>query len=93
VSTELKIEPNICSPKYDGIVLVSGTPPGTEEPEPFKSVLFCSSQLDSGLFEHITVLPINLPSKRLIYCPTGSIDPDYDDVRVFNIAAVKGIKR
>ncbi|XP_032455511.1 putative aminopeptidase W07G4.4 isoform X4 [Nasonia vitripennis] len=91
--SQLKIETNVCSPDYDGIVLVSGTPPGSEEPEPFKSVLFCAAQIDSGLFELGAVLPINLPAKRLIYSPTGSINPDYDDVRVFKEAAVKGIKR
>ncbi|XP_011505018.1 PREDICTED: putative aminopeptidase W07G4.4 isoform X2 [Ceratosolen solmsi marchali] len=93
IPSRLQIEPNICSPNYDGVILISGTPPGTQEPEPFKSLLFSSSQLDCALFEHTTVLPINLPAKRLIYSPTGPIDCDYDDVRVFNLAAVRGIKR
>lgn len=93
IPTELKIETNICSPDYDGIVLVCGTPPGCEEPEPFKTVLFASSQLDADFFNHISILPINLPAKRLVYSPTGTIDPDYDDVRLFTVAADKGIKR
>ncbi|XP_014212838.1 putative aminopeptidase W07G4.4 [Copidosoma floridanum] len=93
IPSQLRIEPNICSPDYDGIVLISGTPPGEQEPEPFKSVLFCSAQLDCALFERGAVLPINLPAKRLVYSPTGPIDPDYDDVRVYTQAAVKGIKR
>ncbi|KAJ8684370.1 hypothetical protein QAD02_020162 [Eretmocerus hayati] len=93
ISTKLKIEPNICCSEYDGIVLVSGSPPGTDEPEPFKSVLLCASQIDAALFEQGAVLPINLPAKRLIYSPTGSVCPDYDDVRVYADAASKGIKR
>ncbi|XP_014221946.1 putative aminopeptidase W07G4.4 isoform X1 [Trichogramma pretiosum] len=94
IPTDLLVETNVCSPDYDGVVLVSGKPPGQgEEPEPFKSVLYCSGQLDSGLFDCGAVLPINLPAKRLVYSPTGAINPDYDDVRVFKEAAAKGIKR
>ena len=93
IQSQVTVEPNICSPDYDGIVLVSGTPPGNDEPEPFKSVLYASSQLDAALFDTGAVLPINLPAKRLIYSPTGPINPDYDDVRAYSEAAVKGIKR
>ena len=91
--THLKVEVNVCSPDYDGIVLVAGQTPGTCEPPPFRDVIFCASQLDCALFEVGAVLPINLPAKRLIYSPTGPIDPDYDDVRVYSIAAIEGIKR
>ncbi|XP_058793754.1 putative aminopeptidase W07G4.4 [Phymastichus coffea] len=93
IQSQLKIEPNICSSDYDGIVLISGTPPAECEPEPFKSVIFQAAQIDNALFENGAVLPINLPAKRLIYSPTGLINPDYGDVRAFSEAAVKGIKR
>ena len=73
--------------------MVSGTPPGTEEPEPFKTVIYCAAQLDSALFETGALLPIDLPAKRVIYSPTGKINPDYDDVRKFTEAASNGIKR
>ncbi|XP_050395237.2 putative aminopeptidase W07G4.4 [Patella vulgata] len=35
----------------------------------------------------------NIPSNRLIFSPTGKLNRDYDDVRSFADAAVKGIKR
>jgi len=35
----------------------------------------------------------DLPSKRLIYAPTGPLNRDYDDVRRFQDAAVKGVQR
>ena len=93
IQTEVRVEENICSPDYDGIILVSGTPPGTEEPEPFKSVIYCAAQLDNALFESGALLPINLPAKKIIYSPTGKINPDYNDVRKFTTAAIKGVKR
>lgn len=93
MSCELKYEPNIRSTDYDGVILVAGCKPGTEEPEPFKSVLCAAVELDDALFKLGAVLPINLPARRLIYSPTGPINPDYDDVRSFGDAATKGIKR
>lgn len=90
---QLKIEGNIASNDYDGIVLVSGRAPGVDEPEPFKTVLFAAAQIDAGLGNTGAVLPINLPAKRLIYSPTGLLNLDYHDVRSFGEAATKGIKR
>ncbi|OAD55072.1 Putative aminopeptidase W07G4.4 [Eufriesea mexicana] len=90
---QLKIEPNICSCDYDGIILVSGCAPGFDEPEPFKTVLFSAAQIDSALGVIGAVLPINLPAKRLIYSPTGPLNMDYDDVRSFGEAATKGVER
>lgn len=90
---QLKIELNICSCDYDGIILVSGSAPGFDEPEPFKTVLYSAAQIDSALGVIGAVLPINLPAKRLIYSPTGPLNMDYHDVRSFAEAATKGIKR
>ncbi|XP_043601408.1 putative aminopeptidase W07G4.4 [Bombus pyrosoma] len=90
---QLKIEPNICSCDYDGIILVSGCAPGFDEPEPFKTVLFSAAQIDSALGVIGAVLSINLPAKRLIYSPTGPLNMDYHDVRSFAEAATKGVKR
>ncbi|XP_012287686.1 putative aminopeptidase W07G4.4 isoform X2 [Orussus abietinus] len=89
----LKIEANVSSADYDGIILVSGSVPGQEEPEPFKTVLHAAAQIDDGLGTCGGVLPINLPAKRLIYSPTGPLNLDYDDVRSFAEAAAKGVKR
>lgn len=90
---QLKIESNICSCDYDGIILVSGNAPGIDEPEPFKTVLYSAAQIDSALGVIGAVLPINLPAKRLIYSPTGPLNMDYHDVRSFSEAATKGIVR
>ncbi|XP_020284550.1 putative aminopeptidase W07G4.4 [Pseudomyrmex gracilis] len=90
---QLKIEENICSIDYDGVILVSGSAPGSDEPEPFKTVLYNAAQIDAALDTIGAVLPINLPAKRLIYSPTGPLNMDYHDVRSHAEAAVKGIKR
>ncbi|KAL0105085.1 hypothetical protein PUN28_016616 [Cardiocondyla obscurior] len=90
---QLKIETNICSGDYDGIILVSGSAPGSNEPEPFKTVLHAAAQIDAGLGVIGAVLPINLAAKRLIYSPTGPLNMDYHDVRSFAEAATAGIKR
>lgn len=89
----LKIEPSICTAEYDGIILVSGCPPGTDQPEPFKTILYAGSQIDDALGIIGGVLSINLPARRLIYSPTGPLTMDYHDVRSFSEAATKGIQR
>jgi len=89
----LKIEPNLCSVDYDGVILVSGSEPGCNEPEPFKTVLFSAAQIDAALGVIGAVLPINLPSKRLVYSPTGPLNMDYHDVRSFAESATCGMKR
>ena len=90
---QMKIEQNFCSCDYDGIILVSGSSPGFDEPEPFKTVLHDAAHIDSALGTLGAVLPINLPAKRLIFSPTGPLNLDYHDVRSFGEAATKGIKR
>lgn len=35
----------------------------------------------------------SLPAGKLVYSPTGKLDPDYDDARVFREAAAKGARR
>ncbi|XP_072767080.1 putative aminopeptidase W07G4.4 [Anoplolepis gracilipes] len=93
MSCQPKVETNLCSGDYDGIILVSGNAPGSNEPEPFKTVLYAATQIDAALGVIGAVLPINLPAKRFIYSPTGPLNMDYHDVRSFAEAATKGIKR
>ncbi|XP_034949850.1 putative aminopeptidase W07G4.4 [Chelonus insularis] len=89
----VKIETSICAPNYDGIILVSSCPPGVDEPEPFKTVLYAAAQIDSALGKVGAVLPINLPARRFVYSPTGPLNADYHDVRSFSEAASRGIQR
>ncbi|XP_057339517.1 putative aminopeptidase W07G4.4 [Microplitis mediator] len=92
----VKIEPNVQSTDCDGIILVSSYwPPGFNEPEPFKTVLYAAAKIDSALGKVCTpvVLPINLPARRFIYSPTGVLNADYHDLRSFGEAATRGIQR
>lgn len=51
-------------------------------------------EIDPSANREISVQPLpDLPAKRLIYVPTGPLDPDYDDVRSLGEAAVRGVKR
>ncbi|XP_074526451.1 putative aminopeptidase W07G4.4 [Halichoeres trimaculatus] len=80
---------------FDGIVLVTQShdtlPP---ELECLKEPLQDYNSVDSGLGEEVVVLKVpGLPGNRLVFASTGPVNRDYDDVRRFSDAAVKGIKR
>ncbi|XP_065350512.1 putative aminopeptidase W07G4.4 [Cloeon dipterum] len=49
--------------------------------------------VDESLHSEGAVLRVQLPQKRLVYAPTGEINPDYDDVRSFAEAGAKAVKR
>lgn len=50
--------------------------------------------MDKAAESEIHVFPLKtLPAGRLVYSPTGRLDPDYDDARVFREAAAKGVRR
>ncbi|XP_034254907.1 putative aminopeptidase W07G4.4 isoform X2 [Thrips palmi] len=87
-----KVEENLQSADYDGIVLISHLPPG-QQPAPFGAVLADAAKIDESLINVGGVFGVNLPSKRFVYAPTGNICPDYDDVRSFADAAKKGVSR
>lgn len=36
---------------------------------------------------------MSVNGRRVVYVPTGPVNRDYDDVRRFEDAAVKGVKR
>lgn len=76
--------------RYDGVVVVASGPGDTKgcvkstleryltiDNKPEVSIHFCEE----------------LPSKRLVFAPTGPVTRDYDDVRCFQEAAIKGIKK
>ncbi|XP_038133133.1 putative aminopeptidase W07G4.4 [Cyprinodon tularosa] len=80
---------------FDGIVLVTqshDTLPA--ELEFLKAPLQDYSSVDSGLGDEVVLIKVpSLPGDRLIFASTGPVNRDYDDVRRFSDAAVKGIKR
>uniref|UniRef100_A0A8C6TCH5 Zgc:152830 n=1 Tax=Neogobius melanostomus TaxID=47308 RepID=A0A8C6TCH5_9GOBI len=83
------------NPNFDGILLVTQShetlPPQLES---LKAPLQDYSSVDSGLGEEVVVLKVpGLPGNRLVFASTGPVNRDYDDVRRFSDAAVKGIKR
>jgi len=49
---------------------------------------------DAAFEQEGGLIPVNSPPiKRLIYSPVGSINRDFDDVRRFSDAALRGVKR
>jgi len=82
------------STDYDSIVLVGSDINGLKK---LNDKLFSTVQkhveLDASLESAGGVVPIELPSKRLVFAPTGKLDKDYDDVRRYADAAEKGVKR
>ncbi|CAH1784087.1 unnamed protein product [Owenia fusiformis] len=80
---------------YDGVVIVTdcsskltGNLQALQEPlEQYK-------QIDASFGKDVSILYLpSLPSKRLIFSPTGPLNRDQDDVRRFADAAIKGVKR
>ncbi|CAH1122395.1 unnamed protein product [Ceutorhynchus assimilis] len=80
------------SDAYDALVLVA-TPKQKISSPVLSRAISDALNLDPALKTEIAVLPVSLPAKRLVYSPTGPIDPDYDDLRIFKTSAVAGIKR
>ncbi|CAH0555793.1 unnamed protein product [Brassicogethes aeneus] len=90
--TRVIAENNLESDNYDGVILVSH--PGQEiQTEKLKTAVETALKYDPSLKTEIVILPLSYPAGRLVHVPTGPLDPDYDDVRVFKECARKGIKR
>ncbi|KAL4635984.1 putative aminopeptidase W07G4.4 isoform X1 [Arapaima gigas] len=83
------------SQKFDGIVLVAQSYEHLpSELEDLQGPLQDYSSVDSGFTEEVVLVKVpGLPGNRLIFASTGPVNRDYDDVRRFSEAAVKGIKR
>lgn len=87
------IETSLQSVDYDGIILVS-SPNQALKSASLTSIINKAFQYDPSLETEFAVLPIpDLPAGRLVHAPTGPIDPDFDDLRIFKETAAKGIKR
>jgi len=91
--------PTVCvgdlgSDKYDAIVLVSPVAAMDGFHAKLKSALEPVLALDGAAKgKGCTLVPVDLPAKRLVYSNTGPVDRDYDDLRSFRDAGFAGVKR
>lgn len=89
----LSTEVDVRSSGYDGILWIS-VPGQKIDNTDLQTVANELRSLDNAAETEIHVFPLkNLPAGRLIYSPTGKLDPDYDDARIFGEAASKGARR
>lgn len=62
--------------------------------QPYLTTIRNLAELDAGAKSEVCVLAANDQQiKRLIWSPTGPTNRDYDDVRRYKDAAIKGVKR
>uniref|UniRef100_A0A8C9SBL4 Zgc:152830 n=1 Tax=Scleropages formosus TaxID=113540 RepID=A0A8C9SBL4_SCLFO len=80
---------------FDGVVLVAESYEYLpNELEDLRRPLQDYSSLDSGFTEEVVVVKVpELAGDRLVFASTGPVNRDYDDVRRFSEAAIKGIQR
>merc|ERR1711971_79457 len=81
------------SPDYDCLVLVSPDVTKAKVSSAVTASITSLAEVDSKALTSVSVCPVALPCKRLVYSPTGPLDRDYDDVRRFSDAATAGMKR
>ncbi|KAF2893997.1 hypothetical protein ILUMI_12175, partial [Ignelater luminosus] len=87
-------ETTLSSNAYDGILVVVPPTKPLKAASKLESVITSALRYDPSLETEIAVLPLpDLPAGRLVYAPTGPLDPDYDDVRSLQETAAKGLKR
>ena len=77
---------------YDCLVLVSPDVSRVGAPA-VSAALNALAAVDTKALTSVSVVPVSLPCKRLVFSPTGPLDRDYDDVRRFSDAAGAGVKR
>jgi len=90
---QLKVAKDLASADYDGVVVVSPSVDKVKDPvlqKALASVAAVDKSADSGVF--VAPCP-DLPAKRVVYSGTGALDQDIDDVRRFEDAMEKGVKR
>ena len=91
--TEVKLACDVKAKEFDSVVVVG--PSVDQVPHPgLKSSLQAITKLDKSAEEGVFVAPCNdIPSQRVIFSSTGKLDKDIDDVRRFEDAVEKGIKK
>ncbi|KAK3094658.1 hypothetical protein FSP39_004605 [Pinctada imbricata] len=92
---ELRPCVNVKDAQYDGVVVVTDSVSKlVGDLECLKQPLQEYAKVDDSYEKNVVILSTDvIPSKRLIFAPTGPLNRDYDDVRRFADAAEKGIKR
>ncbi|XP_059468370.1 putative aminopeptidase W07G4.4 [Neocloeon triangulifer] len=84
------------APSSDGILLICQQLE-TAKSSGLPSALFAPIEDQAGVDEALhsegAVLKTQLPQKRLVYAPTGPLNPDFDDVRSFAETGAKAVKR
>jgi leucyl aminopeptidase len=87
---------NVKDTQFDGVVVVGeGTQALQGTLESLQGSLASYLKIDqaAGTSQVAVINCADLPSNRLIFSPTGPLNRDYDDVRRFQDAAMKGVKR
>lgn len=85
-------EDNLQTSNCDGVILISW--PNAAVLKGLSNYIEAAIQLDPGLSTETAVIAVpDVPGGRIVHSPTGPIDSDYDDVRIFKVATEKGIKR
>ncbi|PVD31088.1 hypothetical protein C0Q70_10366 [Pomacea canaliculata] len=81
--------------EYDGVVVVTDSPSKlTGSLKSLGEAIDNYGKKDQDYTKSVNLIQTDaVPSQRLIFSPTGPLNRDYDDVRRFTDASVKGIKR
>uniref|UniRef100_UPI00358F6852 putative aminopeptidase W07G4.4 n=1 Tax=Myxine glutinosa TaxID=7769 RepID=UPI00358F6852 len=81
--------------RFDGVVLVTdSTEKLTGDLTVLKAAIDEYAKFDAACGEEIVILQCpKLISQRLVFSPTGPLNWDYDDIRLFSDAACAGVKR
>lgn len=93
---EIVLAKDVKDDQFDGVVVVTDSEQNLPAAlDASKSSITEYLQYDSAAksSEPAVILCPGIPSRRLIYVPTGPVTRDYDDVRRYQEAACKGIKR
>ncbi|XP_029658475.1 putative aminopeptidase W07G4.4 isoform X1 [Octopus sinensis] len=95
LTPELLATSDVADSRFDCVVLVTNCIKNLDGNPGFSSLKETLTEYSQvGDLKELTVLHCSaLPSKRLIWSPTGPINRDYDDVRRWSDAAEKGIKK
>ncbi|XP_031567573.1 putative aminopeptidase W07G4.4 [Actinia tenebrosa] len=80
--------------KWDGVVLVCENLDWKCEPIEFlKDPIKAAQKVDKSAGSDVLLFPLSEGPPFVIHAPTGPVNRDYDDVRRYADAAVKGIQR